>query len=226
MKLIGKSKSKLVKWELWDRGGGVYVLRVEDQYERGMLFLRYQEYFESPYRGYYRRDFKLLDFMDHYRRALGEGVFSYPGDWGGYNIPGEMVERCMAGVVDWSSYDTEMEQIVSLVEESRYYLIGVDSLDGSLMEHEMAHAFYYLDGSYRKEVNRLVGELDVSKVGRMMELLLGWGYRGRVLRDEMQAYLSTGLVGEQGRIFGKRDCRDLVKNFRAYMGKFGKLGNK
>lgn len=220
MRLVGSNNSKLVSWQLYEYYSGVYVVKVEDSYERAMLFLRYQEYYESPYGSYYNKSFSILDFMNSYRKFSNSGSFIYPEEWSGFNIPGGVLLKCIAGVKDKNGYDIEMKKISKLISKEvgkkKFYLMGVNSLDGAVIEHELAHAFYYLDKKYRHGVNSLIDGLSSDKVYKMEELLISWGYRKKVLRDEVQAYLSTGLSKEQAKIFSRRDCREFIQHFKSH----------
>ncbi len=220
MRLVSSGSSNLVSWDLYEYYNQVYVVKVEDSYERAMLFLRYQEYYESPYGGYYNKNFSILEFMNTYRKFGNSGLFLYPEEWSGFNIPGGVLLKCIAGVKDKNGYDIEMKKISKLIRREvgskKFYVIGANSLEGDIIEHELAHAFYYLDKGYRKCVNTLIDGLCSNKVYKMEQLLISWGYRKKVLRDEVQAYLCTGLSKEQARIFNKQDRREFIQYFKSY----------
>lgn len=224
MNLIKVSNSNLVSWELYKYVEGIYVVRIVDDYARGMLFLRYQEYYESPDELYYRQDFDIFDYMNTFRILRGESVFTYPEEWAGFNIPGDNLLSCIGGISRMNKYDKEMRKIVRLIRKDtggKFYIVGVDNIDGRLLDHELAHAFYYLDKGYRNDMKGLVMGLGKSKLKRMNKLLLGLGYREDVIIDEVQSYLGTGLGVGQDKIFSVRDCEKFIKYYKKYKGKSG-----
>jgi hypothetical protein len=221
MHKISSRSSKLVTWSLYKHSEGVYVVQVANNYERGMLFLRYQEHYESPRAEFRGQNFDIFHFMNQYRLDRQADIFSYPGEWLGFNIPGEVLLSCVAGVRQRNLYDKEMLAICKLIKKDvvgKFYVLGVDQLGGDLMDHELAHAFYYLDRRYRSEANKLISKLSKTKVAKMKRLLLSWGYREDVLLDEIQAYLATGLGAGQEKIFSMRDCKKFIQHFKTRKG--------
>ena len=55
--------------------------------------------------------------------------------------------------------------------------------------HELAHALYYLDDLYRKEVDAVV---DGENMDNLHQALLRAGYDEPQIKDELQAYLLDG----------------------------------
>lgn len=62
----------------------IYHLHFDKQYDLAMHFLRYQEYYECPNDRFYKNSFTLAEFMHWYAKEYGS--FSYPEDWGGFNL--------------------------------------------------------------------------------------------------------------------------------------------
>jgi hypothetical protein len=209
MKVIAKKKSKLVSYELYRVRKGIYAVKVDEQYQRAMLFLRYQEYYESPYKQFQGKNFDIFEFMDFYRKDRGVGCFTYTRDWSGYNIPSDSLNKCIKGVFDvkvtTTPYDSHMFDIKWSITEDiktyrypdpskeKFYLIGVDKVEGDIMDHEIAHAMFYLYPEYKKEMTALVRALPASKFKGLKKILLDLGYREKVIDDEIQAFMSTGL---------------------------------
>ena len=65
----------------------IAIVQIPDQFELGMLFLRCQEYYESPCKEFNNQPFVVLDFMNWYRKEMKSKSFTYPEDYIGYNIP-------------------------------------------------------------------------------------------------------------------------------------------
>ena len=64
----------------------VWHLHFDHHYDLTMHFFRYQEYYESP--KFKQSNIQLVDLMDWYSKNMGDGIFTYPKDWSGFNLPG------------------------------------------------------------------------------------------------------------------------------------------
>jgi hypothetical protein len=174
---------------------GVYELRFDDLYELCMTFLRYQEFYESP--RYQDRKFTLAEYMSWYVKAQNkDNTFTYPsGDWGGFNIPAEVIGQVHAlGIDDPNHYDLLMLSMyrVMMAQTDRAYLIGVQSDVGDLDVHEMTHAMYYLDEVYRNRCLGILNDTDPELIDAIRHVLFAKGYTEKTLFDEIQAYLTSG----------------------------------
>lgn len=229
MKLITSRKSSLVDWELYEVIPRVYAVKVADSYQRGMLFLRYQEYYESPYNRFRGKNFDIFEFMDYYRKDRGTNAFLYPREWSGYNIPSNYLTKCYVNVKGGTPYDEEMGKIILTVMEDlkekfsrektpKFYLIGVDKIEGGIMDHEIAHALFYLNVKYRKEVTDLAKKLPKKKYDGLRKILLDLGYREDVIVDEIQAFMSTGLWDDMKKVVSEKDCAPFAESFARHHG--------
>jgi len=232
MKIISRKKGKLLSYELYRVKRKIYAVKVNDTYERAMLFLRYQEFYESPYKQFQGKNFEIWEFMNHYRKDRGAGCFTYPRDWCGYNIPSDSFNKCLKGVFDLkvtlTPYDESMLEIKHAINEDlklvthpdpskeKFYIIGTDDIDGDIMAHEIAHALFFMDKDYKKEMTKLVSDLAMRKYNGLCNVLLKLGYRKEVLVDEIQAFLSTGLCDEMHRFTLETDIVKFEEVFKRY----------
>jgi hypothetical protein len=219
----------MVNYEIKSIIPGVYAVKVEDGYQRAMLFLRSQEHYESAFPEIKGHHFDIFSFMETYRKWKGIEYFSYPDDWTGFNVPSHIVESCTSHVLDARNglfptpYDYIMADIISSVKaglkgKNKYYLIGVDSFESRTMQHELAHGLYYVNESYKKSMYDLILNLPRKIVEEMGKILLEMGYCEEVVRDEIQAYMSTGLIPVMSKIRGiKKETKAFSDNFKKYM---------
>jgi hypothetical protein len=176
----------------------IFLMDFDDSYDLAMHFVRYQECYESPSKTFRDSAFSLIDFMEWYSKKYGNGSFTYPADWGGFNIPGEMiayVERL--GVPDPNRYDEVMQDVYRqcAAKTDKFYLIGTVGENTSVLQHEIAHGFFYTTPKYRKAMKRLVTDhLPRDCTKNMFQQLKTMGYAARVYIDECQAYMATGLT--------------------------------
>jgi hypothetical protein len=197
-------------------------------YDLAMTFCRIQEFYESPIKHIRGHKFKLLEFMATYAKTR-DGVFSYPTDWGGFNIPGPVVDRLFKlGIDDYNGYDKIIEGIHNKINKeidqpNNYYLIGSDN-NKTTVEHEYCHGLYFVNKKYRDTVNGIVKQLLPAVRKKISKVLLNLGYDESVMDDEIQAYLSTGfnLIKENTK-FNKRELTnftdvvlELHRNFKTY----------
>ena len=189
----------------------IYLVSTKTQYEIASMFMRMQEFYESPYENIRGQQFSLDEYMDTY--AEDTGNFTYTVDWNGFNVPGEIAIKF------WSLFhqDTRNKELAMRNEflrvrgepniygmKSNFYLIGVSGeADPYTMKHEVAHAMYYLDENYR---NSMILAMNVTGHHNLYEgmhkKLKKMGYCDEVLMDETQAYMSTSSRWSLLKTFG------------------------
>ena len=221
----------MINYKIHELIPNVFALEIPDGYNRGMLFLRSQEFYESPFDEFRGKHFDVFHYMDHYRKWKGVDYFSYPDDWAGYNIPGEIIENAIKPILDANNgifptpYDFIMLNIIKSIrskikEDSKWYLIGVGSLNGRTVKHEIAHALFYISKEYKEKMCELVLSLPRGIFEKMEENLKYLGYTDAVIVDEIQAYMSTGLTYDMEKI---RGIKKLAKAFDKEYKKFSQI---
>ncbi len=190
---------------------GVLHVKAKTQYELTSTFMRVQEFYESPYkeiRGIYFTHERYMDICAYgnKRSAANEIVFSYLEDWNGFNVPGDVFEK-WTKVFKGHLWEKEKE-LIECVNETKttkkFYVIGThDEANKGDIEHELSHAWYYLDSEYRKEQHKNLNKLSKRAREQIKDYLMGEGYRDTVIDDEAIAYLSTSLMPEIKDIFDK-----------------------
>lgn len=190
----------------------IYAVVIEDDYLRGMVFMRCQEFYESSSLEFQGKKFTWDRYMNWYKTdgpGAGKEEFTYGADWAGFNLPSESIEKCMSDIDDPNAYDHCMESIIRAIrkqESSNFYLLGVESLDlgSSVLDHELAHGFWYTDPEYKSSMFNLIKSCDQEPIKKLKDIIINYGYTESVLPDEVQAYLSTGLASKM-KGFGLED---------------------
>ena len=117
-----------------------------------------------------------------------------------------------------------IDTIKQLVGSDKFYLIGIDQSTGDdphLIYHEMAHALWFSDPSYKERMSTLIRKMDSSVKEKMIQKISDSGYGNNVLYDELQAYMATGLVSNMNRIKGiKLEIGKFKDFFDTYTNKF------
>ena len=144
-----KIKHPLVKGVVKEIVPQIYCAEVDDDYDRAMLFCRYQEYYESPYKKFRNKSFTWMEYMRHYKLSWKKRTFTYPDDWSGYNIPGNVMQRANHIFCKDTEYDEIMNDIYfycAIDSQNKndgtrhdWYLIGANSKDKGTTNHEIAH---------------------------------------------------------------------------------------
>lgn len=221
----------MIEYELQTINNNIFHCVIKHTYDLGMTFCRLQEFYESPYKEIRGKAFDILDFMDLYVKRRNENFFTYPIDWCGFNIPGKVFRKYNTVYFpDYGNrYDITIQNIYSdILKEVRggdFYIIASEGNSDSTFKHELCHAFYYLDISYKKKVNKLIKENINDTIFKKLEnSLKDLGYNKKVTLDEIQAYLSTGYETlTENDSFSIRDEKKVdkisklfVDNFNAY----------
>lgn len=226
--IITELKTELVTGYVKEIKPRIYAVVVNDDYDRAMLFCRYQEFYESPYKKINGKYFTLQYFMKHYMKKRGHDVFRYHRDWSGFNLPSEIFDRAINVFCgDNDEYNNIMKIIYSNCvkyttknynENDKFYVIGVDKLRTKLTKHEIAHGFYYTDSDYRHNMNLLVDSFTAEQYGYLEKQLTDIGYskKKQIIYDEIQAYLST----ESFYRFKRKDIIEKAKKFEKIYKKY------
>lgn len=222
---------KLIKGNLIEVYPKIFAVSIKNDYDRAMLFCRYQEFYESPFKEIRGKHFSLEYYMWVYTKQRKSELFTYPRDWSGYNIPSGIVEKAL-DVFYYrntpSPYDTIMKDIYFQCENhplksgnprSKWYLLGADSYKSQTMDHEIAHGMYYTNKSYKKSVKELISTIKSKDYTFLCKNLIKLGYANdkKILDDEIQAFLSTGLYKTFDTKEIKKYSDDFVNNFIFYI---------
>lgn len=171
---------------------GVIHFIYDTQYELTSSFMRMQEFYESPYPEIKDKYFTIDGFLNVYTMYGKNGKFRYFEDWSGFNIPGNVVLRFF-----WKylfHFRTKERAIFKglslkqLLGLEKFYIIGTVIGQEKVIQHETAHALYYLKPKYKEEMDFLINELDDEKREQWNTWLLNRQYCKEVLDDEIQAY--------------------------------------
>jgi len=174
----------------------ILLFKFKNMREISLTFFRVQEYYESQSDKFLGKKFSVFDFLKE--NMDNNGFLSYFNMWEGYNIPGHIFNEW----IELFKYDefTEFEQdLFNLVikhrpKEGMYYIIAALEKDARTIDHELAHALYYLNPCYRTDVSVLTNSLELhfpDHVKRLKKYFKELGYHKNVYDDEIQAYLAT-----------------------------------
>lgn len=174
----------------------IFLITSTDSYDLAMLFCRAQEFYESPIKGIKGCQFTMSQFQRLYSKKFGEGCFTYPNDWVGFNVPDYILEECYFCFPpsDINEYDDLMISIYNEISEEicddgSFYLIGSQAKSKETIQHELCHALFYLDNEYKQKVKDIINSLYKSTFACFREHLLAIGYSKQSIIDEINAYI-------------------------------------
>ena len=192
----------------------IFLFLFESGYDAAMAFVRVAEFYESEFAQAKGRYFTLEEYMKWYAEKYGQGAFTYPNDWAGWNVPGDHFLKWLnmyRGKFRPMELEVFAETIMNLGEEKivKSYFIGTykcDSLD-EVITHELAHGLYHMSRTYKSNMNELIDRLGKRERARMEEFVRNLGYIKKMWKDEIQAYIVGGEVHE-GYDFSEVALRD------------------
>lgn len=204
-------------FKLYNIAPRLYCVEMPNPYDLAMLFVRYQEYYESQNPNVRGKEFSLDEYMRWYaisdqRRYVkgSNNLFSYPKDFCGFNIPSSVIHDILGKRRFKDSlniYDTLMVEIYMAINQDickyehggdlKFYLIGTNLMDSDTLRHEIAHGLYHNLTTYRNDMNELIKKiLTPQQINDFKKSLRTFGYCEKVMFDEIQAFLSTGTRSE------------------------------
>lgn len=223
-----KIKHPLVKGKVVQLKPQIFCALIDDNYDRTMLFCRYQEFYETPYKQFRNKFFTWEEYMRYYKNKWKKNLFTYPIDWSGFNIPSNIIEKGLnLFSKDKGPYDEIMNNIWYYCENhplrynkprTKWYLIGASSKDVKTINHELAHGYYYTNSNYKKNVDNLLLSIPVKIREKIFKKLMKMGYINdtKILMDEAQAFLSTGLYNGLDTLEIKKYEKEFINNFKKY----------
>ena len=173
----------------------ILLLTCKTKKELTLSFFRVQEFYEAQHDQLRGKKFDTFKFLD----ALMEdsGKIKYFSTWSGFNFPSTIYNKWYQLNPDSTSYEMKF---ISLLEKAtsglqwkskNFYVIAVVEGDDDSIDHEIAHAMFFLDNEYREHVTALIRDLPKKFHKYLNAILLKFGYNDVVIVDEINAYLAT-----------------------------------
>ena len=167
--------------------GKIYLIESESRQDLAQMFMRFQEYYESPeFKG---KTFTVDEFAHWYTSKYG--CFSYAKDWYGFNIPARVLAPFRQGNFD--PLTVQEQKLLEICKEvnDNSYIIGVTpdaEYFKETIQHEFVHGVFYTNPEYRKEVEACIKDHDIKPINQGLRKM---GYCNEVAIDETNAYILT-----------------------------------
>jgi len=209
-----------LKYKLYRIADRLYCVEINNPYDLANLFVRYQEYYESPNPNIRKKSFDLDEYKRWYaiteqQREIPQTkyTFSYSLDFVGFNVPSWAINDIIwKGIYigKLNMYDNLMKDICREIiddvssslrpeydNDKSFYLIGTPKMKSDIMQHEIAHGLYHLNDKYRWGMKSLIkSHFTKDELRKFKAILKKYHYCNDVMLDEIQAYMATGLLDD------------------------------
>jgi hypothetical protein len=182
MKNRNKTDARTVQIKVRPLMKNVYQLIFPNQREMALTMLRPQEYYENPkFRG---KVFTNTEFKRWYSKRMGS--FTYAEDWDGFNIPGWIIKMLRHGTMN--PLTAREQRLLSVIPNGgeEFYIIAANTNDNDTLMHEVSHAMFYLNKTYKSRVLTELRRHNTTEIATMLRKL---SYCDEVIEDETVAYL-------------------------------------
>ncbi|MDO8467341.1 MAG: hypothetical protein Q7S56_00110 [Nanoarchaeota archaeon] len=200
----------------------IYHAIFKKQHELFLSFIRIQEYYESPkFKG---KIFTLDHFKKWYLKSSNDkNTKAYYTDWEAFNVPSSSLKPFFKGKFNpLSKEENNLIERLKNIKEKKFYIIGTFTKRNKKdLKHEVAHALYYTNSNYKKQVNKILKQIDKEECIKINNLLTKVeGYSKNVLADETQAYILADMASLKRNNIKisklKVVHKELTKNFIKY----------
>lgn len=207
-------------------GKQLLLFTFKTQKEITMTFFRMEEYYESPLKGLFHKHFTVFDFLNE--SMDNDGKIDYFSKWIGFNIPGHSIKEWAE--LNCPNYTPKEVQVFDHLHQKvdmsePFYIIAAKEGITDVIDHEIAHALYYLDKGYKTVMNIKVSQFKNNfpvQYKKVQDWLKDMGYNKSVFTDETQAYMSTSDKKELVKKFGftsteYKEMTSILREFRTVL---------
>jgi hypothetical protein len=175
--------------------------------EQTLSMFRFSEFSEGK-EGIKGCHFTFDEFLDAYSDK--DGNLNYFSFWDGFNVPIREMKQFQR-VFPKNELSKREKKIIKAIRLMPIdgTLITCEKGDTMTLKHETAHCKFADNESYRKEVLDVVHSIDFRLKKKFEHYLLGMGYSGDVVKDEIHAYILAYEIKEYDEIFPQIDFEDI-----------------
>jgi len=169
----------------------VLYLNFENQEIMGKCLIRFQEYVECP--KFAGKFFTKQDYASWYVLSeYSKGKFNYYEKVVGYNIPGWAFDiQVIKGFQPLDNYERFLISKIKTIfpGSNHFYVIATAHDARDALEHEMAHAVWFLYEEYRNEAKKILSSS--GRIKPVEDYLENRLYNRDTWEDETHAFLGV-----------------------------------
>jgi hypothetical protein len=170
----------------------ILVFKCKTKKELALTFFRVQEFYEAQNAKLRGQSFDTFKFLDVMMADNGKLTYFFPG-WSGFNFPSDVFHEWRRLNPVATSYEAKLISQVekALPKGKPFYVVAMLEGDKDTLDHEVAHAMFFLNKDYRECATALVRGLPTKLRSHMLLALKKLGYAKGVTVDEINAFLAT-----------------------------------
>jgi hypothetical protein len=194
-----------------------------------LMFMRLQEYTEGR-KALRNKILSEGDTLIHYIEKT-KNIY-YKDGWLGFNLRGDIILKILkedTGII-WNSYESrliarihkEWAMEIDKFYAGNFFVIAWKKKDKPTKEHELCHAEYYLNPTYRRLVNTCLSKANIKRARKCLEKE-GYNFKDPIngiyiLYDEINAYAMTDPKKEVKKLhLSKSVLKQLRKVYREFL---------
>ncbi len=172
--------------------------------------VRFQEYNDSPI--YRHKIFNRKEIFDYIIKTMGKKSFYYE-NVGGYNFSDESLTPF---------YNKKFKHITKAekyilnhfkdIKPPYYIIIALSCLyEKSIIKHEKAHAFYYLNEEYKTNVSKILKDfINTFPIDLKTKFIEKNMYHPDIFEDEIQAYLISNAEDFENYVYCQKIDNNII----------------
>jgi hypothetical protein len=170
----------------------ILVFKCKTKKELALTFFRIQEFYEAQNSKLRGQSFDTFKFLDVMMADDGKVAYFFPG-WSGFNFPSDIFHEWRRLNPVATAYEAKLIAQVekALPKGKPFYVVAMLASDKNTLDHEVAHAMFFLNTDYRECATTLVRGLPIALRRHMRQALRTLGYSNGVVVDEINAFLAT-----------------------------------
>lgn len=161
----------------------------DSQKELAMTMARVQEFYECN--GLRGKAFDFEAFVDFY--TADDGEFDYLKRVKGFNVPSSAAEEFFRKF-ELTRREAKLRQLTKPYSAKPYYLIATKVGDEETLDHELAHAHFYLNEAYQQKALEARRKMQSTLLHQIVKSLKAKQYADEVLDDEINAFMATSSL--------------------------------
>jgi hypothetical protein len=167
------------------------LFKCKNRKELTLTFCRVQEFYEAQNAKLRGKPFDFFKFVE--QMLTDGGRIAYFHSWRGFNFPSSVYQEWRRLNPQATPYEAKFIACVekALPAGQPFYVIAMLENDAGTLDHEIAHAMFFLNREYRAAASSLVRRLPKALREQMGRALRDLGYARGVVVDEINAFLAT-----------------------------------
>lgn len=143
--------NKIIKYKIKQIFPGLFAIEVPNQRDLALLFLRVQEFYESPNPEFQNNVFDIADFLQWYEKSsyhlnidensiekskgksLKKSIEAYVNDWSGFNFPLSVAKNCYMKLF---KFNENRKKIIPLTIYDKVFLEILDYIEYEIEQNQ------------------------------------------------------------------------------------------